>query len=533
MTNSVDCFEKTDLFLLIGSNTTEQHPLIGSRIINRVKDAGVPLILVDPRSTRLSKFAERHLKLTPGTDTALLNGFMNVIIEAGLHDSKFIESRTEGFERLKETVAKYTPELVERITGVEKEEILEAAKSYASADSAMIIYCMGITQHTTGVDNVKSCANLAMLTGNVGRPGTGVNPLRGQNNVQGACDMGALPNVYSGYQKVDLPEVREKFEKAWNVELPEIPGITVTETIDKALEGEIKALYVLGENPMISDPDSNHVRKALENLEFLVVQDIFPTETALLADVVLPGASFAEKDGTFTSTERRIQRVRKAIEPLGDGKSDWAIVKELAKYYFEYPMDYRSPDDILREINELTPSYRGATPERLRNGFGLCWPCPEETHPGTPILHSGKFAGGAGKFHPADFIEPRELPDRKFNYLLMTGRMYFHFHTGSMTRRTSLLHREVPGCYVEISEKDARKENLSNGMEVRVKTRRGAISCKTLITPGIPEGMLFVPFHFSEAPANALTINAVDPAAKIPEYKVCAAAIQIENGRSQ
>jgi len=524
MTNSIGELEDTDCIFVIGSNTTEQHPLI-ARYIMRAREKGAKLIVADPRLIPLTRFADYHLRQRPGTDVALLNGFMNVTLNKGLEDKEFVNKRTEGFKELKEVVKNYNPEKVEKITGIAKELIIKAAGIYAKAKSASIVYSMGITQHTTGVDNVVSCANLAMLTGNVGRPGTGVNPLRGQSNVQGACDMGALPNVYSGYQRVSDENARAKFEKAWNTKLPTKTGLTIIEMLNEAVEGKLKAMYIMGENPMLSDPDINHVKKALENLEFLVVQDMFLTETALMADIVLPAASYAEKDGTLTATDRRVQRIRKAIEPIGGSKSDWQIICELAGKMGSQEFDYSSPDEIMDEIASVTPIYGGIVFERIED-IGLQWPCPSKEHPGTPYLHKGKFSRGKGKFFGIEFKEPAELTDADYPFILTTGRTIFHYHTGTMTRRTEALNREVPTGYMEINFKDAEKLNITEGEKVSVKSRRGKIEVKVLKTGKVPEGVVFIPFHFAESPANMLTNSAFDPVAKIPELKVCAVKVE-------
>jgi formate dehydrogenase alpha subunit len=530
MTNSITELEDADCILVIGSNTAEQHPLI-ARYILRAKEKGAKLIVIDPRAITLTQFADYHLRQRPGTDVAVFNGFMNVILADGLEDKEFIKERTEGIEELRKTVENYTPEHVEKITGIPKDKLVSAAITYAKAERASIVYSMGITQHTTGVDNVSSSANLAMLTGNVGKSSTGVNPLRGQNNVQGACDLGALPNVYSGYQSVTDEKARAKFENAWKAKLPEKPGLTVVEMMNEAAKGNIKTIYIMGENPMISDPDINHVREGLEKLEFLAVQDIFLTETAQLADVVLPATSYAEKDGTFTSTERLVQMVRKAIEPPGESRADWQIICDLAKAMGSKEFEYGTPADIMDEIASLTPSYGGMSFDRLQKG-GLAWPCPSKEHPGTPYLHKEKFAraNGKGKFWGIEFKEPAELPDEEYPFILSTGRIIFHFHTGTMTRKTDLLNKEVPTGYVEIAPKDAERLGIVAGELVSVQTRRGRIETKALITARVPEGMIFIPFHFAECAANILTNPALDPVAKIPEYKVCAAKIEKISG---
>jgi len=525
MTNSISCVEKADCILVTGSNTTEQHPLIGTRIINAVK-GGAKLIVADNRKIRLANFADMHIRWENGTDVAFLNGLMHVIIKEGLADEEFIRTRTEGFDKLKEVVEEFTPERTAEICKITPAEVESAARIFAGAKRAMIIYSMGITQHTHGVDNVKSCANLAMLTGNVGKEGTGVNPLRGQNNVQGACDLGALPNVYSGYQKVTDDGVRAKFEKAWGVQdLPGNVGLTVTTAINAAADGTLKALYVMGENPMMSDPDQHHVRDALEKLDFLVVQDIFPTPTTKLADVVLPAACFAEKDGTFTSTERRVQRVRKACDPPGQARQDWEILADLARRMGYDGLTYSSPKEIMDEITRVTPIYGGMQYDRI-DQVGLQWPCPNRDHPGTPVLHVGKFARGLGLFSPAEYRPSAELPDDEYPFVLSTGRCYFHFHTGTMTRRSRLLDREERFPYVEVHPDDAKRLNIHDRFPVMVSTRRGEVKALARVSDIVIPGHLFMTFHFEEGAANVLTNNALDPVAKIPEYKVCAAQIR-------
>ena len=526
MTNSIGEFEEADCFLVTGSDTTSQHPLIGSRIVNSIIDRGAKLLLFDPRKIELARYAFLHAQQKNGTDTAWINGLMHIIIKEGLEDTVFIKMRTEGFEKLKELTRNYTPEYVERITGIPQKKLIETARVYATTKRAMIIYCMGITQHISGTDNVKSLANLAMLTGHVGFPCGGVNPLRGQNNVQGACDVGALPDVYSGYQKVTDKEVRKKFEAAWNVkELPAQSGLTATEIIHAAGEGKLKALYIMGENPAISDPDSNRVRECLRKTDFLIVQDIFLSETAKYANVVLPAASFAEKEGTFTNTERRCQRVRKAIDPPGEAKADWEIICEIARSCSYNGMSYKDPSEVMDEIARVTPIYGGMGYERL-DPYGLQWPCPHKTHPGTVYLHKDKFAKGKGTFVPCKYTPPAEEPDNEYNFTLSTGRIYWHWHTGTMTRRTSTLDREVPQAYIEINPEDAKVLGVISGDMVRVTSRRGSIELKAYVTERVAEKGVFIPFHFREAAANVLTNPALDPVAKIPEYKVCAVKVE-------
>lgn len=524
MTNSIEEFERADLFLVTGSNTTEQHPLIGTRIIRNVVERGAKLILIDPRNIKLSKFATLHLKQNPGSDVAWLNGMMHVIINENLHAKDYINARVEGFETLKDTVAHYTPETVEKICGIPKDDLIKAARLYAQTPKAMLVYCMGITQHACGTDNVGSCANLAMLTGHIGVDCGGVNPLRGQNNVQGACDMGALPNVFPGYQTVIDKKSHGKFSKAWGVEgkgLGHTNGKTIPDMLDGALDGSLKALYIMGENPMVSDPDQNNVKAALKNLDFFVVQDIFLTPTAKMADVVLPAATFAEKEGTVTNTERRVQFSARAI-PLVDGcREDWRIITEVANRCGAC-WSYDNAEEIFNELASLTPQYTAMSYDRLKEGWGLQWPCPDKEHPGTKFLHKGNMAKGMGTFRPATYIGPQEPTDDVYNMVLTTGRTYFHFHTRSMTGRTSTLDREVPHPYIEIHPEDAKTHKILPHSKVKVTSRRGSIEVEAFVSDRVGRGVVFIPFHFFEQAANALTNPANDPVGKIPEYKVCA-----------
>lgn len=526
MTNTIGELEKdaTAIFL-IGTNTTENHPIIGYKIKSNIRKNGAKLVVADPRRIDLANMADVYMQFKPGTDVALINGMMNVIINEGLADKEFIANRTEGYEEMANVVAAYTPEYVSGITGVPAEDIKKAARIYAEAEAGSICYAMGLTQHSTGTDNVKSCCNLALLTGNLGKPGTGVNPLRGQNNVQGACDMGALPVSYPAYQKVTDEPVREKFEKAWGTKLSPNNGLTLTTAINKAHHGELKGFIIIGENPMVSDPDLGHVEEALDNLEFVMVQDIFLTETALKADVVFPGVTFAEKEGTFTNTERRVQRVRQAVNPRGDARPDWQIICEISNR-MGYPMNYQSPEEIFEEIKTVTPSYAGMTYERLE-GKGLHWPCPNVDSPGTPILHREKFNRGLGLFHAIEFKEAAELPDVEYPLILSTGRSLFHYHTGTMTRKASALDAHMPANEIQVNPTLAEKLSIASGEKVRVVTRRGSIELKAKITDILEENVIFTYFHFNEAAANRLTnASALDPVAGIPEYKVCAARLE-------
>lgn len=523
MTNSMSEIAEAKVILVTGSNTTEQHPLVGSKIIEAVQN-GAKLIVIDPRQIPLAAFADIYLQPKAGTNVAWLNGLAHVIIEEGLGDHDFIANRTENYQELAKVVKKYTPRYVEEITGIPADDLTAAARIYAKTDKAMVFYCMGITQFTSGVDNVRACANLAMLTGNLGKPGTGVNPLRGQNNVQGACDMGALPNVLTGYQKLDDTDARRRCAQVWRAEPPVKPGLTLMEMMNKAAEGTLKCLYVMGENPMVSDPDLNHVRHALENLELLIVQDIFMTETAAMADVVLPGACFAEKDGTFTNTERRVQRVRQAVLPRGNAREDWRIISALA-CKMGYLMGYESPEEIMEEISILTPIYRGITYPRLEEQ-SLQWPCLHGEHPGTAYLHKDKFSSGKGNFHVVDYKPPAEVPDENYPFLLTTGRTAYHFHTTTMTKRISVIQREEPDGFIEINTEDAKAIGVKSGWPVEVSSKRGRVVCRAVTTDTLPRGTVFMPFHYADAAANLLTGSAVDSIAKIPEYKVSAVRIR-------
>jgi len=531
MTNSIDELKNAGCIFVIGSNTSEAHPVIALNIKEAVVKNDTKLIVADPRQIDLVRYAELHLPQKPGTDVALINAMMNVIISEKLHDSDFINDRTEGFSEFANAVKDFTPEMAEEITTVPAEKIRQAARIYAGASTASIVYSMGITQHTTGTDNVLSLANLSMLTGNVGKESTGVNPLRGQNNVQGACDLGALPNVYPGYQSVEDSKIQAKFEKAWSKKLSPKKGLTVVEFFHAVETGDIKAIYIMGENPALSDPNLNRTRKALETVDFLLVQDIFLSETAQYADVVLPSVCFAEKDGTFTNTERRVQRVRAAVTPPGQSRSDWETICDVSTR-LGYPMSYDSAGQIMDEIASVTPIYGGISFDRI-DLVGLQWPCPDKEHPGTKYLHKGRFTRGKGKFHTVSFKAPAESPNAKFPFVLSTGRQLYQFHTGTMTRKSAAINQVSPTGYVEIHIKDAGKLGIADGDSVEVVTRRGKVSTLAKVTKNIEKGWLFMPFHFCEGPANMLTIDALDPLAKIPEYKVCAATIRKAPSLSQ
>jgi formate dehydrogenase alpha subunit len=523
MTNSVPEIENAEVIFIIGSNTKETHPVIANRMIKGYRK-GAKIIVADPRRVPMVRFSELHLQLKPGTDVALLNGIAHVIIKESLYNEDFIQQHAEGFEDYKKSVEMFTPDYAENITGVPKEKIIAAAKMYGGSRKAGIFYTMGITQHTTGFDNVSATANLALLTGNIGKESTGINPLRGQNNVQGASDAACLPNVLPGYQKIDLPEVREKFGKVWGVTIPSNKGMTATEMIPAAHEGKLKALYIMGENPVISDPNTNHTVKSLKNLEFLVVQDIFMTETALLADVVLPSACFAEKEGTFSNTDRRVQLVRKAVKAPGEAMDDLSIIMELSKR-LGYDMKYNSPEDVLKEFGELWPNIAGITYNRLDKG-GIQWPCPTIDHPGTPFLYKSGFPKGKAPFTPLSFRPPVEPADDGYPYVLTTGRNLYQYHTGSMTRKVKSIEAHAGEPYVEINIVDSEKMCILDGELIRVSSRRGTIDIKARVSQRVGIGLVFIPMHYHEAAANILTIDALDPIVKIPELKVCAVRVE-------
>lgn len=482
---------------------------------------GAKLIVVDPREIELAERSDLWLRLRPGTDIALINGIMNIILANGWEDRKFIEERTEGYEKFRETIKKYPPEVVSEITGVPVEQLVEAARIYATAERAQIFYTLGITEHIYGTDNVMSMANLALLTGNLGKESSGVNPLRGQNNVQGACDMGALPNVYPGYLSVTNPVAQAKFEEAWGVSLDSKLGFLIPDMFEAALSKNLRALYVMGEDPVMTDADANHVRKGLESLDFLVVQDIFMSETAKLADVVFPGASFAEKDGTFTNTERRVQRVNQAIKPIGNAKADWDIICQLATR-MGYPFPYQTPAEIMLELASLAPQYAGVTHGRLAN-HGLQWPVPHCDHPGTKFLHEGTCTRGKGLFMPIENQLPNELPDEEYPFLLSTGRKLAHYNV--MTRNSAALETYSPEELAEINPLDAKRLGFEEGERIHVKSRRGELETKIVITERVPVGMIFMTLHYLESPTNVLTNGAYDKVTKTYEYKVCGVQI--------
>lgn len=524
MTNSIADMKKTDLFLMIGSNPDTSHPTIGMRL-HQALDRGAKMIVVDPRRTRLAERADLWLRILPGTDVALLNGMMKVILDEGLWNKKFVEERTEDFDELQRLVAKYTPEMVEQITGIPADQMRQAARMFAADGRHAIFHGMGITHYVTGTDRVKSIANLSMLCGKVGVEGGGCNPLRGQNNVQGACDMGALFNTLPGYGGLDNDELFAKYEKVWKTKLPRRPGKPATEIWENIFKGHIRGLYVFGEDPAVADANISHVQAALEEIDFLVVQDIFLTETAKMADVVLPAACFAEKDGTFTCTERRVQRIRKAVDAPGEAKPDWKIFCELSKK-MGYEMDYDSPEDVFNELRQLLPQYTGITYGRLEKE-GLQWPVPSEDHPGTPVLHIGKFTRGKGLFIPEDYIPPVELPDEEYPLLFTTGRDLARYNFSSMTGKTPEIDEISPECFAEVNPLDAERLGLKEKNWVRLTSRRGSVEMRATITDRSQEGTIFCTYNHLQTLVNMLTLDALDRLSRTPEYKLCAIKVTV------
>ena len=524
MTNSINEIEHAEVILVSGSNTTEAHPQVARRMLDAV-DRGARLIVIDPRRTRLAECAHLHLALRPGTDIPLINAMMRVLLDEGLADDLFIEMRTENFLALRDMLFQLDLDEAADITGVPLALISQAAQLYGRARKAVICYCLGITQHVCGTENVQTIANLAMLAGQVEKEDTGVDPLRGQNNVQGACDMGALPNMLPSYQSVHNQDFREKFERAWGTVLPTTPGLTLVEMTHGGAQGPIRALYVMGENPLLSDPDLTRVKETLRNLDFLAVSDIFLTETAQLADVVFPAACFAEKNGTFTNSERRVQMVRQAVLPPDGCRTDSDIIMSLSSR-LGYAMEYGSAAEVMEEIALVAPIYGGMHHDRLERGWGMQWPCWNRDHAGTPFLHKYYFTRGRGHFMPAHHTEPGELPDQEFPLLMMTGRIYHHYHTGAMTRKSERLTRECDHAVLQINPVDAMRLALRQGEIVRLLSRRGDISLAAAITEQVAPGMVYTTFHFHEAPVNLLTNDAFDAGSRCPEFKVCAVRVE-------
>lgn len=532
MSNSIAEMENLEAFIVTGSNTTETHPVIANFLKRAIRKNNAKLIVVDPRQIEMTNFATLWLRQKPGTDVAVFQAMAHVIVKEGLYDKSFISSRTEGFSDYLESLEAYTPEWAEEISGVPADSIREAARIYAGAGRASIYWGMGISQSTHGTDNTLSLVNLALMCGHVGRSGTGLNPLRGQNNVQGCSDSGGLPNVFTAYQRVDEPSIRTSFENYWGIDLNPNPGLTATEMVSGANLGRIKGMFIMGENPMLSEPNQNHTKESLEKLEFLVCQDIFINESGEMADVILPATSFAEKDGTFTNTDRRVQRCRAAVEPVGNSLPDWKILSELGKLIeirqgkkLKHGFEYLDPEQIWEEMREVTPAFYGINYERIEREGGVHWPCPSFDHPGTPFLFAEEFPRGRGKFWEVSYGSESEQPDDEYPLNLSTGRVLYHWSGSTMTGR-STLEDVYPEATCEINPSDAEKLGIQMGDWITVSSRRGSIIMRALVTGRSPEGTVFVPFHFAEAAANLLTLDKVDSRAKIPDYKNTAVRIE-------
>jgi formate dehydrogenase alpha subunit len=532
MSNSIAEMEDLEAFIVTGSNTTETHPVISNFLKRAVRKNGAKLVVVDPRHIGMVDFADLWLRQKPGTDVAVFQAMAHVIVKEKLYNEDFIGERTEGFSDYVESLEEFTPEWAEEVSGVPAQSIREAARIYANANRAAIYWGMGISQSTHGTDNTLSLVNLALMCGHVGKAGTGLNPLRGQNNVQGCSDSGGLPNVFTAYQKVDAPDIKAKFEKEWGVELNPRPGLTATEMVDGAVTGAIRGMFIMGENPMMSEPNLEHTRHALEQLEFMVCQDIFINETGVMADVILPATSFAEKDGTFTNSDRRVQRCRQAVEPVGESRADWDILSDLGRRIeqrlglkMNSGFDYGHPNDIWEEMRTVTPEFWGITYERLEREGGVHWPCPSLDHPGTPFLFADSFPRGKGRFWSVEYGTDSEQPDEEYPFNLSTGRVLYHWHGSTMTGRSSL-EEAFPEAICEMHPEDADELGIKTGDWVNVSSRRGTITLRVLVTGRSPRGTIFIPFHFAEAAANLLTLDRVDERAKIPDYKNTAVKVE-------
>jgi len=529
MTGTIGDIDHTDCLVVVGSNTTETHPVIGTRLRGAQRRRGTPLVVIDPRRTDLAQRADVWLRPRPGSDVAVLAGLARVVIDESLVDRSFVAKRCVGYREFVSSLEEFTAARVEALTGIARDEIRNAARTIAKAKSAVFLYAGGLTQHVHGTDNVRALADLALLTGNVGRAGAGVAPLRGHNNAQGASDAGALPDVLPGYQRVDDPVARNEAALLWGREPPAEPGVPLTEMWDAMLDGRIRALWVVGENPCLADPDTAHVQEALRSLDLLVVQDLFFTETAAFADVVLPAASFAEKDGTFTNTERRVQLVRKAVEPPGQSRSDMDIVCDLAQKMGAEGFAYDSAAEVMDEMSLVVPLYRGISHRRLaETPAGLQWPCPSADHPGTATLYEVAFARPHGKatFVPLQHRPVAEPVDEEYPLVLSTGRALWHFHTGTMTRKVSGLNELRNEENVEVHPEDAVRLGVADGRAVRVTSRRGSVTARARVTDACPEGTVFMTYHFAESPTNSLTLSALDPESKVAELKVCAVRVE-------
>ncbi len=532
MSNSIAEMKDLDVFIVTGSNTTETHPVISTFLREAVVNNQAKLIVVDPRQIEMTEFAEVWLRQQPGTDVAIFQAMAQVIVAEELFNQEFIDARTEGFKDYAAAIMDCTPEWAAQISGVPAEDIRTAARLFANARTGAIYWGMGISQSVHGVENALSLANLALLCGHIGKPGTGLNPLRGQNNVQGCSDSGGLPHVFTAYQPVADDDVRAKFEQDWGTALNPEPGLTVMEMVDAAASKIIRAYLIMGENPLMSEPDLRHSRHVMEQMEFVLVQDIFLNETSEYADILFPAASFAEKGGTFTNTDRRVQLIRPAVPAPGQAREDWAILCDLAKRVetllgrpASIGVDYTQPSDIWEEMARLTPAFQGIDHARLQREDGVHWPCPTPDHPGSPYLFEDTFPSGRGVFTALDVRPGAELPDPEYPFILSTGRVLYHWHGGTMTRR-SKLDDIYPDPTVEVHPLDADALGLADGQWARVRSRRGQIKVKAIVTERSPQGVVFIPFHFAEAAANELTLDARDPKAKIPDYKMCAVALE-------
>jgi formate dehydrogenase alpha subunit len=532
MSNSIAEMENLEAFIVTGSNTTETHPVIANFLKKAIRKNGAKLIVIDPRQIEMTNFATLWLRQKPGTDVAVFQAMAHVIVKEALYDESFISSRTEGFSDYLESLESFTPEWAEEVSGVPADSIRQAARIYARANRASIYWGMGISQSTHGTDNTLSLVNMALMCGHVGRAGTGLNPLRGQNNVQGCSDSGGLPNVFTAYQRVDEPNIRNSFENYWGVSLSPEPGLTATEMVSGAHLGKVKGMFVMGENPVISEPNQTHTRESLEKLDFLVCQDIFINETGEMADVILPATSFAEKDGTFTNTDRRIQRCRAAVTPVGDSRPDWQILSQIGQLIekkqgknLKNGFNYENAEQIWEEMRRVTPEFFGIDYARIEREGGVHWPCPSFEHPGTPFLFSDEFPRGRGKFWEVTYGSESEQPSEEYPYNLSTGRVLYHWSGSTMTGR-STLEDVYPEATCEINPADAERLGIEMGDWIDISSRRGTIKMRALVTGRSPEKTVFVPFHFAEAAANLLTLDKVDSRAKIPDYKNTAVRIE-------
>lgn len=536
MTNSIGEIRNADFLFVIGSNTSEAHPIIAMEMKQAVR-RGATLVVADPRAIWMTSIAERHLQLKPGTDVWLLNAMAHVIVSEDLVDHAFIESQTEDFESVKKSVSEYTPEKAEAITGVSAEDIRWTARRYATTDKAGIYYTLGITEHSHGTDNVYALSNLVLMTGHLGKPSCGMNPLRGQNNVQGANDSGASPVFYPGYQRVDDPQVQVKYEKSWGVPLSPIPGLNLNEMMKKAGE-KIKGFFVMGEDIVLSEPNALKLEEALNNVEFIVLQEPFLNETARFADVIFPSAVFAEKEGVFTNSERRVQRVRKAVEPPGEARADLEILIDLANHCGAN-WTYRNAAEVYAELAKDAPKFAGISHERIEQTHqtpgktGIQWPCPDPEHPGTQYLHQGGILRGKGLFQAVHYRPSMELPDEKYGLILSTGRTLYHYNAATQTRREPGLDLKQAEAFIEIHPRDAKKRDVQHGDLVEVKSRRGSVQVRAVLSRQVRPGCLWMPLHFAEARANILTNDVGDTVTGTAEYKVCAAeVIRIESAES-